>query len=90
MGNMSGYIGESYNVVGAAPNGIYSYILRPFIMLLPEFDQVSPSQFLVPARLFSWSLLGWLSFTTVFIKTLPLAIMSLLIFTYREIAKVIV
>lgn len=59
-------------------------------MLLPEFDQVSPSKFLIPARLFSWSLLGWLSFTTVCLKALPLVIMSLLIFTYREIAKVIV
>jgi hypothetical protein len=90
MANMSGYIGESYNVVGAQPSGVYSYCLKPLIMLLPEFDQVSPSKFLVPARLFSWSLLGWLSFTTVCLKALPLVIMSLLIFTYREIAKVIV
>jgi hypothetical protein len=90
MANMSGYIGESYHVVGAQPSGLYSYLLKPLIMLLPEFDQVSPSKFLVPARLFSWSLLGWLSFTTVCLKAMPLAIMSLLIFTYREIAKVIV
>jgi len=90
MANMSGYIGESYHVVGAQPSGLYSYLLKPLIMLLPEFDQVSPSKFLIPARLFSWSSLGWLSFTTVCLKALPLAIMSLLIFTYREIAKVIV
>jgi hypothetical protein len=90
MANMSGYIGESYNVVGAGPGGLYSYCLKPLIMLLPEFDQVSPSKFLVPARLLSWSLLAWLGFTTVCLKALPLAIMSLLIFTYREIAKVIV
>jgi hypothetical protein len=90
MANMSGYIGESYHVVGAQPSGVYSYCLKPLIMLLPEFDQVSPSKFLVPARLLSWSLLGWLGFTTVCLKALPLAIMSLLIFTYREIAKVIV
>ena len=90
MANMSGYIGESYHVVGAQPSGLYSYCLKPLIMLLPEFDQVSPSKFLVPARLLSWSLLGWLGFTTVCLKALPLAIMSLLIFTYREIAKVIV
>jgi hypothetical protein len=90
MANMSGYIGESYHVVGAEPAGLYSYCLKPLIMLLPEFDQVSPSKFLVPARLLSWSLLAWLGFTTVCLKALPLAIMSLLIFTYREIAKVIV
>jgi hypothetical protein len=90
MANMSGYIGESYHVVGAQPSGVYSYFLKPLVMLLPEFDQISPSKFLVPARLFSWSSLGWLSFTTICLKALPLAIMSLLIFTYREIAKVIV
>jgi hypothetical protein len=90
MANMSGYIGESYHVVGSQPSGVYGYFLKPLSMFLPEFDQVSPSKFLVPARLFSWSSLGWLSFTTVCLKALPLAIMSLLIFTYREIAKVIV
>jgi hypothetical protein len=91
MANMSGFIGESYQAVGTAqPGGLYSYFLKPLIMLLPEFDQVSPSKFLVPARLLSWSLLAWLGFTTVCLKALPLAIMSLLIFTYREIAKVIV
>lgn len=90
MANMSGYIGESYHVVGTKPSGWYSYCLKPLIMLLPEFDQVNPSKFLVPARLFSWSFLGWLSFTTVCLKALPLAVMSLLIFTRREIAKVIV
>ena len=90
MANMSGFIGESYQGVGAQPGGLYSYCLKPLIMLLPEFDQVSPSKFLVPARLLSWSLLAWLGFTTVCLKALPLAIMSLLIFTYREIAKVIV
>jgi len=90
MANMSGFIGESYQGVGAQPGGLYSYCLKPLIMLLPEFDQVSPSKFLVPARLLSWSLLAWLGFTTVCLKALPLAIMSLLIFTCREIAKVIV
>ena len=90
MANMSGFIGESYQGVGAQPGGLYSYCLKPLIMLLPEFDQVSPSKFLVPARLLSWSLLAWLGFTTVCLKAMPLAIMSLLIFTCREIAKVIV
>jgi hypothetical protein len=90
MANMSGYIGESYHVVGSQPSGVYSYFLKPLSVFLPEFDQISPSKFLVPAQLFGWSSLGWLSFTTVGLKALPLAIMSLLIFTYREIAKVIV
>ncbi len=90
MANMSGYISESYNVVGVGPGGIYSYILKPIIMLFPQFDQLTPSKFLVPARLLSWSVLAWDGITTICLKTLPLAVFSLLIFTYREIAKVIV
>jgi hypothetical protein len=90
MANMSGFIAESFDVVGAGVTSFYSYVLKPIIMLMPEFDQLSPSKFLVPARLLSWSLLARLSFSTVCLKAIPLAIFSLLIFTYREIAKVIV
>ncbi len=90
MANMSGFIAESFDVVGVGVTSFYSYVLKPLIMLMPEFDQLSPSKFLVPARLLSWSLLAKLSFYTVCLKAIPLAIISLLIFTYREIAKVIV
>jgi hypothetical protein len=90
MANMSGFIAESFDVVGVGVTGFYSYVLKPIIMLIPEFDQLSPSKFLVPARLLSWSLLAKLSFYTVCLKSIPLVIFSLLIFTYREIAKVIV
>ena len=90
MANMSGFIAESFDVVGVGVTKFYSYVLKPLIMLMPEFDQLSPSKFLVPARLLSWSLLAKLSFYTVCLKAIPLAIFSLLIFTYREIAKVIV
>ena len=90
MANMSGFIGESYDVVGGEPNAIYSYVLKPFIMFLPEFNKLAPANFLVPARLLSWPVLAWDCLTTICLKTLPLALMSLLIFTYREIAKVII
>ena len=90
MANMSGFIAESFEVVGVGVTSFYAYVLKPLFMLMPEFDQLSPSKFLVPARLLSWSLLAKLSFYTVCLKAIPLAIFSLLIFTYREIAKVIV
>jgi hypothetical protein len=90
MANMSGFIGESFDFVGGNVSMVYAWFLRPTLSLLPHFDKFDPSQFLVPARLLSWSLLAWLSFSTLCLKALVLVILSLLIFTYREIAKVIV
>jgi hypothetical protein len=57
---------------------------------MPHFDQFSTSKFLVPAQLFSWGQLARLSFSTVCLKAVLLTLFSLLIFSYREIAKVIV
>ncbi|MGD0551416.1 MAG: hypothetical protein ABSB25_02065 [Sedimentisphaerales bacterium] len=90
MANMTGYIGESFNVVGGNVSPVYTWFLQPILSLLPHFDKFDSSQFLVPARLLSWSLLAWLGFSTLCIRALLLVILSLLIFTYREIAKVIV
>jgi hypothetical protein len=90
MANMSGFIADSFEAVGVGVTQFYMYVLKPLFMLMPAFDQLSPSKFLVPARLLSWELLASLSFSTVCLKAIPLVILSLLIFTYREIAKVIV
>jgi hypothetical protein len=90
MANMSGFIGESFDVVGGNVSLVYTWFLQPILSLLPHFDKFGSSQFLVPARLLSWSLLAWLGFSTLCLRALLLVILSLLIFTYREIAKVIV
>jgi len=90
MANMSGFINESFDVLGANVGRVYYYTLKPLVGLLPQFDQDNASKFLVPARLLSWSLLAKLGFSNVCLKALPLALLSLLIFSRREIAKVIV
>jgi hypothetical protein len=90
MANMSGFINESFEFLGENINKVYYYSLKQIINLLPGFDQDSPSKFLVPARLISWSLMAKLGFLTVCVKALPLALLSLVIFGLREIAKVIV
>jgi hypothetical protein len=90
MANMSGFIGESFEFPTSKISWIYEYSLKPLIGMLPELDRYNVSKFVVPARLLSWELLGWLGFTTLFLRTLPLIILSLIIFAYREIAKVIV
>jgi hypothetical protein len=90
MGNMSGFVNESFEFLGDNVNKIYYYSLKPIINLLPEFDQNNPVQFLLPAKIISWSLLVKQSFVTIGLKALPLTLLSLIIFAYREIAKVIV
>jgi hypothetical protein len=90
MANMSGFIGESFEFLGEKISRVYYYSLRYLIGILPEFDRYSTSKFLVPARLLSWSLLAKLGFSTLCVKSLLLALLALFIFTWREIAKVIV
>jgi hypothetical protein len=90
MANMSGFISESFEALGANVSRAYYYTFKPLIGLLPRFDQPGASKFLVTARLFSWPLLAKLGISTLCLKALPLVILSLIIFSYREIAKVIV
>jgi hypothetical protein len=90
MASMSGFIFESFEYLSAGVGNLYYYSIKPLVGFIPQFDRFSVSKFLVPGRLLSWSLLAELGFTTLCLKALPLALLSLLIFSYREIAKVIV
>ena len=69
---------------------IYSYTAKPVMKLLPEFDTYNPTKFLVQGRLLSWSMLAKAALSIVCFKALLLLIFALLIFKYREIAKITV
>jgi len=86
----SGFVLESFNFLSQNVGVIYSYTLKWLIKLLPEFDKYNPTSFMIPGRLISWSLLGQCIFFMVCIKSLLLLGLSFVIFTYREIAKIIV
>ena len=88
--NISGFILESFDFLSENVSGVYSYTLRPIIHLLPQFDKISPTKFLVPARLLSWSLLAEAAALMICVKALILLLAALLIFRYREIAKTII
>ena len=88
--NISGFILESFEYLGKNVSGLYQYTVSLLIHLLPQFDKISPTKFLVPARLLSWSLLGKAAAVTICIKALLLFLLALLIFSYREIAKTII
>lgn len=89
-GTISGFCLESFDFLSEDLSSVYSYTLRPIVQLLPQFDKFNPTKFLVPARLLSWSLLAKVALSLICIKAALLWLAALLIFSYKEIAKVIV
>jgi hypothetical protein len=88
--SFSGFVLESFDFLGENIGVIYSYSLKWVIQLLPEFDKYNPTKFLVPARLVSWPLLAKCAVFMVCIKAFLVLIFSLVIFRYREIARITV
>ena len=88
--SFSGFVLESFDFLGENIGAVYSYSLKWVIQLLPQFDKYNPSKFLVPARLLTWSLLAKCALLMVCIKAFLILIFSLVIFRYREIARITV
>jgi hypothetical protein len=89
-GTISGFLIESFDYLSAPAGSIYSYTVGPLIRLLPQFDKFTPAKFLVPGRLLSWSLLAKIAGLMLCVKAFLLFLLALLIFSYREIAKIVV
>jgi len=88
--SFSGFVIESFDFLGGNLSSVYSYTLKPVIGFLPQFDKFNPTKFLVPGRLLSWSLVGKAAGLMVCIRAPLLLLLGLLIFSYKEIAKIIV
>jgi hypothetical protein len=88
--SFSGFFIESFDYLSENIGVIYSYTLKWMIRLLPQFDKFNPAKFLIPARLLGWSLLAECAAFMVCIKGLLLLAFALVIFSYREIAKIII
>jgi hypothetical protein len=86
----SNFVIESFNFLGQNLSGVYSYTIKPVIHLLPQFDKFNPTKFLVPARLLSWISVARAAGLMVGIKSLLLLFIALIIFSFKEIAKIIV
>jgi len=89
-GTVSGFIVESFGYMSGNISRIYTYTVQGIIQLLPQFDKYNPTKFLVPARLMTWNLVGQVALVMVMIKGLLLLALALLIFSFRELAKVVV
>ncbi|MDD5063295.1 MAG: hypothetical protein PHQ35_00865 [Phycisphaerae bacterium] len=89
-GTISDFCIESFDYLSKDLSSIYSYTIKPITQLLPQFDQLNPARFLIPARLLRWSLMARAVVSLIGIKALLLWLAALIIFRYKEIAKVIV
>jgi len=88
--SFSGFVVDSFEYLSENISHIYSYTFKPLMTLLPRFDRFNPSTYLVSARLVSWPLLAQALGVMIGIKAMVLLLFALLIFNYREIAKVTV
>ncbi len=87
---VSAFVIDSFSYMGENLSVIYSYTIKWMVQLLPQFDKFNPTKFLVPAQLLSWSLLARCAAVMVGIKAFLLLVLALVIFSYREIAKIII
>ncbi len=90
IGASGGFIAESFTYMSENVNRVYTYTIQVLIQLLPQFDKCNPSKFLIPARLISWGMIGEIMLVMVCVKATVLLILSLVIFSFRELAKVVV
>ncbi len=97
--SFSGFVLESFDFLSEDIGAIYSYSLKWVIQLLPQFDKFNPSKFLISANLLSWVDVikvavypPWLGLDgdMVCIKGALLLLLALVIFRYREIARITV
>jgi len=88
--SFSGFCLESFDFLSENLSGLYYYTVRPVVLLLPRFDRFNPTGFLVHARLLGWPLLARVALFLICIKAVLLLLLALLIFSYKEIAKVII
>jgi len=87
---ISGFVMDSFGFLSQNVGVIYNYTIKWMVSLLPQFDKYNPTRFMVPGLLLSWTVLARCAVVMVCIKSLLLLILALIIFSFREIAKIIV
>ncbi len=88
--SFSSFFIESFDFLGESLSNIYRYTVRPIILLMPQFDKFNPTKYLVSAQILSWFLLSKVAFFLICIKAVLLLLLGLLIFSFREIARIII
>ena len=88
--SVSNFVFESFDTLNKSTDMIYSITIKPLLKILPRFDEMNPTKYLVPSRLLSWSILGWTVLVVICVQSLLLFLLGILFFSRREIAKIIV
>lgn len=85
-----GFIMESFNYLSQEVHLIYGLTIRLLIQFIPQFDQLNAANYLVSAQLISWSAIAQIAALVVALKAGILLVLALVIFSFREIARVTV
>jgi hypothetical protein len=88
--SISGFIFESFDSLDGGVGMMYGFVIRPLLGLLPQFDTLDPSTFIVRGQLLGWATIAWAATVLLLIKAMIVWLVGILIFTYKEIAKVTV
>jgi hypothetical protein len=89
-GTVNGFITESIDSLSENIGIFYTYTVKLLLQLLPQFDKNNPSTFLVPARLVPWAFVGKMVLFVVGVRSAVLLFFALIIFRFRELARVII
>jgi hypothetical protein len=88
--SFSGFVLDSFKYLGKDVSTVYIFSFQWMVQLLPQFDKYNPAKFLVPARLLSWSVVAGCAFFIICIRALLMLVIALVVFSFREIAKITV
>ncbi len=90
IATISGFILESFGYLSREIGTIYRFTVGLIIQMIPRFDQYNPSTYLVPARLISWPFLAKLVGLMICLQSFVIFLLSLLVFKFKEIARITV
>jgi hypothetical protein len=89
-GTVNGFIMESIDSLSENIGIFYTYSVKLLLQSLPAFDKNNPSAFLVPARLLTWAFVGRVALLLIGVRAALLLLFALIIFRFRELARVII
>jgi len=88
--SFSGFVIESFDYLSANMGMVYSFSIKWIVRMLPQLDAANPNEYLVPGHLLGWSKVGGAFVSLVVIRSVVILAAGLIVFTFREIAKVII
>lgn len=88
--SFSGFVIESFDYLSENMSMVYSFSIKWVVRMLPQLDEVNPNEYLVPGRLLGWNVVGRALLFLVMTKAVLLMLLGLVVFKFREIAKVII